>query len=348
MNEKIVLDKWVKMYDDKAFLAHALVRIPVHATARLPYGAFSVELPLKRPTKFHYSPLPIALCLDKFLRQKMFRASFDDVTSTPTEQILVKAYRNQSLSCPGANEHSLVYALEWYSLTQDRVILDYSKTFLTVYTEPHRISLGRDYGMILHPVLAADTGDYVCLINNRLQPDGVVQLRVLGKSILEMAIPLSSILDASNAFNEQSLESLHAVPLDIIPEFILHESFNMRKGSAKIMSKLLTPKQDESRMNIGADILNNIDTDPDLLDMVTLKGTRFESVVTVKIKATEVLNQLTEADFQHCFQQWKSRMERFRDRQGSTLKAKKLLLCNWHVMTAVRLLNSHTSYDKGG
>ncbi|KAJ8944425.1 hypothetical protein NQ318_002121 [Aromia moschata] len=32
-------------------------------------------------------------------------------------------------------------------------------------------------------------------------------------------------------------------------------------------------------------------------------------------KATEVPNQLTEADFQHRFQQWKSRMERCRDRE---------------------------------
>ncbi|KAJ8960962.1 hypothetical protein NQ318_020264 [Aromia moschata] len=40
-----------------------------------------------------------------------------------------------------------------------------------------------------------------------------------------------------------------------------------------------------------------------LLDMVTLKGARFESVEAVKAKATEVLNQLTEADFEHCFQQ---------------------------------------------
>ncbi|KAJ8948412.1 hypothetical protein NQ318_009923 [Aromia moschata] len=33
----------------------------------------------------------------------------------------------------------------------------------------------------------------------------------------------------------------------------------------------------ESRINICADILNNIDPDPSLLDTVTLKGTRFES-----------------------------------------------------------------------
>ncbi|KAJ8960247.1 hypothetical protein NQ318_003972 [Aromia moschata] len=51
--------------------------------------------------------------------------------------------------------------------------------------------------------------------------------------------------------------------------------------------------------------------------MVTLKGTRFESVKAVKAKATEVLNQLRDADFQHCFQQWKSRMERCRSPRGT-------------------------------
>ncbi|KAJ8958030.1 hypothetical protein NQ318_002034 [Aromia moschata] len=106
----------------------------------------------------------------------------------------------------------------------------------------------------------------------------------------------------------------------------LHESFNMRKVCAQLVPKLLTLEQKESRRNICADILNNIDTDPRLLDTVTLKGTRFESVEAVKSKAMEVLNQLTEADFQHCSQQWKSRMERCRGRKGSTLKAKKLLM----------------------
>ncbi|KAJ8940439.1 hypothetical protein NQ318_007139 [Aromia moschata] len=91
-----------------------------------------------------------------------------------------------------------------------------------------------------------------------------------------------------------------------------------------MVPKLLTPEQKESRMNICADILNNIDTDPGLLDTVTLKGTRFESVEAVKAKATEVLNQLTEADFQLCFQQWKSRMERCRDRQGEYIEGEKV------------------------
>ncbi|KAJ8957718.1 hypothetical protein NQ318_017615 [Aromia moschata] len=34
--------------------------------------------------------------------------------------------------------------------------------------------------------------------------------------------------------------------------------------------------------------------------------------------------QLIEADFQHCFQQWKSRMERCRDRQGEYIEGNKV------------------------
>jgi len=45
-----------------------------------------------------------------------------------------------------------------------------------------------------------------------------------------------------------------------------------------------------------------------------LKGTRFESVDAVKAKATELMNKLSEDDMQHCFQQWKIRMARCRDR----------------------------------
>ncbi|MBZ5798368.1 hypothetical protein K8353_51030, partial [Burkholderia contaminans] len=60
------------------------------------------------------------------------------------------------------------------------------------------------------------------------------------------------------------------------------------------------------------------------LDTVTLKGTRFESVEAVKAKVTMVLNQLTEAEFQHCFQQWKSRMERHIECQGAYVEGEKV------------------------
>jgi len=43
-----------------------------------------------------------------------------------------------------------------------------------------------------------------------------------------------------------------------------------------------------------------------------LQGTRFESVDAVKTKAVEFMNKLSEDDLQHCFQQWKIHMERFR------------------------------------
>ncbi|KAJ8955469.1 hypothetical protein NQ318_003569 [Aromia moschata] len=58
----------------------------------------------------------------------------------------------------------------------------------------------------------------------------------------------------------------------------------------------------------------------------SLKGTRLETVEAVKGKATEVLNQLTEADFQHCSQQWKSRMEQCRDLQGEYIEGEKVAI----------------------
>jgi len=51
-----------------------------------------------------------------------------------------------------------------------------------------------------------------------------------------------------------------------------------------------------------------------------LKGTRFESVDAVKAKASQLLNSLTQDDLQHCFQQWKIRMERCRDRRGDYIE----------------------------
>lgn len=46
----------------------------------------------------------------------------------------------------------------------------------------------------------------------------------------------------------------------------LHESFNKHKVFAIMVPKLLTPKQKESRMDTCADLLNNTDYDPKLLD----------------------------------------------------------------------------------
>ncbi|GFV15654.1 mariner Mos1 transposase [Trichonephila clavipes] len=48
----------------------------------------------------------------------------------------------------------------------------------------------------------------------------------------------------------------------------------------------------------------------------TLKEIRLESAEAVKEKAAGVLKELTKDDFQHCFQQWKIRTKRCRDREG--------------------------------
>ena len=44
------------------------------------------------------------------------------------------------------------------------------------------------------------------------------------------------------------------------------------------------------------------------------------SVNAVKAKAMELMNKLSENDLQHCFQQWKTHMERCRDQGGEYIK----------------------------
>ncbi|KAJ8959711.1 hypothetical protein NQ318_021904 [Aromia moschata] len=108
------------------------------------------------------------------------------------------------------------------------------------------------------------------------------------------------------------LNSLNGFKRDVKrPKTILVPDGPRRQKRTKTLKKL------QSRMNVCADILNNIDTDPGLI-------TCDESLEAVKAKATEVLNQLREVDFQHCFQQWKSRMERCRDRQGEYIEGEKV------------------------
>ncbi|KAG5331644.1 MOS1T transposase, partial [Acromyrmex charruanus] len=51
-----------------------------------------------------------------------------------------------------------------------------------------------------------------------------------------------------------------------------------------------------------------------------LKGIRFESMEEVKRKSAELLNALTKEDFQHCFDQWKKRMERCAARGGEYIE----------------------------
>jgi len=50
------------------------------------------------------------------------------------------------------------------------------------------------------------------------------------------------------------------------------------------------------------------------------KGTRFEFIDAVKVKATELMDKLSENDLQHYFQQWNIRVEWCRDWGGEYIE----------------------------
>lgn len=107
--------------------------------------------------------------------------SVSDTTNIPVQTIIILASQNQSLPCPGVSEHSLVQELEWIFLTHPTKLVGFMSDTTTVYRNQLRISLQQDsFALVLHPALAEDSGDYICLVNSRPAPDGVVRLIVQG------------------------------------------------------------------------------------------------------------------------------------------------------------------------
>ncbi|XP_017780189.1 PREDICTED: contactin-4-like, partial [Nicrophorus vespilloides] len=104
-----------------------------------------------------------------------------DITSLPVESMLLQAGDNITVSCPGVNEQSLVLALEWFSVSNNQKLIEFASDTITVWADQDRISLLRDtYGLDFHPIAAEDSGDYVCLVNNRPKAEALVRLIVQG------------------------------------------------------------------------------------------------------------------------------------------------------------------------
>ncbi|KYN00450.1 hypothetical protein ALC62_08754 [Cyphomyrmex costatus] len=108
---------------------------------------------------------------------------FADAMNSLVEDVVVEAGKNVTLGCPGVTEDSLVLMLEWRA--NGMRLLEYKSRSTTVVrrTEQNRMSLSlKNYSLQLHPVTAADTGMYECLVNNRNTPEAVIKLIVRGSA----------------------------------------------------------------------------------------------------------------------------------------------------------------------
>ncbi|PNF18780.1 hypothetical protein B7P43_G01661 [Cryptotermes secundus] len=186
-----------------------------------------------------------------------------------------------------------------------------------------------------------------------LQPEGEVSSEVVHycERFLELVIDLEALLPTRRFFNTV-LDDCHVVVrchlshLPRLPEGNLFAQdlrpswpcasktgahFNMKKVCSKIEPRILTPEKEKTTQmtiyysgeaqdpRLGTSTL--VPCDCFLFPKIksALKGNRFESVDAVKAKAMEVMKKLSEKDLQHCFQQWKIRLEQCRGWGGGKL-----------------------------
>ena len=113
-------------------------------------------------------------------------------------RVLARAGTNMTLACPGLTQSSYVYLVEWRCIGckctgcpdpngEGTRILRFNNELTRWDTaakdEVARRTLDiRNYGLKFGPVSAEDTGMYLCLINNRREPDALLQLTVEGRA----------------------------------------------------------------------------------------------------------------------------------------------------------------------
>ncbi|OXA52430.1 hypothetical protein Fcan01_12292 [Folsomia candida] len=117
-----------------------------------------------------------------------------NVQSIQTDTVVTEAGSNLTLACPGATEHSLVSVLEWYchgcssagvlqqpssSHPGDVKLVELRRDSTTVWQNRERVTLNSEtYALNFHPVVAGDTGEYKCLVNDRRLPESILKLVV--------------------------------------------------------------------------------------------------------------------------------------------------------------------------
>ena len=143
--------------------------------------------------------------------------SFLTISDEPAElrkgnlaRMLARAGTNMTLACPGLSPTSYVYLVEWKCLGckctgcpnpngEGTRILRFNDELTRWDTaardEVQRRTLDiRSYGLQFGPVKAEDSGTYLCLINNRREPDALLELTVEGNKKRKKCIYLFSTL----------------------------------------------------------------------------------------------------------------------------------------------------------
>ena len=151
---------------------------------------------------------------------KYISISFLTISDEPAElrkgnlaRMLARAGTNMTLACPGLSPTSYVYLVEWKCLGckctgcpnpngEGTRILRFNDELTRWDTaardEVQRRTLDiRSYGLQFGPVKAEDSGTYLCLINNRREPDALLELTVEGNKKRKKSIYLFSTLKIS-------------------------------------------------------------------------------------------------------------------------------------------------------
>ncbi|XP_029174521.1 uncharacterized protein LOC114943111 [Nylanderia fulva] len=117
---------------------------------------------------------------------------------------------------------------------------------------------------------------------------------------------------------------------------ILTDVLGMTRVSAKFVPKL-NFDQKQRRMNIGQDMLNDVNDDPDLLKRVItgdetwvydydVEGRRFATIEEIKAASLEELKAIPKSAFQKCFDDWKKRWHKCIVSEGDYFEGDNIIL----------------------